>query len=104
MGIKLSPAWLVSEDDNNPYNVRTREIIKEFNNLNIPVGNGNVIFLSGNALKYLSEYFDENIEYLSPYDENPKDIRTISFSPNGDVLDGNVYHKGILDILKEYKG
>lgn len=104
MGIKLSPAWLVSEDDNNPYNVRTREIIKEFNNLNIPVGNGNVIFLSGNALKYLSEYFDENIEYLSPYDENPKDIRTISFSPNGEVLDGNVYHKGILDILKEYKG
>lgn len=102
--IKLSPAWIVSEDDNNPYNVRTREIIKEFDYLNIPVGSGNVIFPSGNALKYLGEYFDENIEYSSPYDENPKDIRTISFSPNGDVLDGNVYQKGIIDILNEYKG
>lgn len=24
--IELSPAWLVSENDNNPYNVKTREI------------------------------------------------------------------------------
>jgi len=101
--IKLSPAWLVSETDDNPYNIRTREIIKEFDYLNIPVGSGNVIFPSGNALKYLREYFDENVEYSSPYDENPKDIRAISFSPNGDVLDGNVYQKGILDILNGYQ-
>ncbi len=100
--IKLSPAWLVSEDDNNPYNVRTREIIKEFDYLNIPLGKGNVIFPSGNALKYLKEYFDENIQYSSPYDENPRDIRAIGFAPNGDVLDGNVYQKGILEILNEY--
>lgn len=101
--IKLSPAWLVSEDDNNPYNLRTREIIKEFEYLNIPVGSGNVIFPSGNALKYLREYFDKNVECSNPYDENPKDIRTISFSSNGDVLDGNIYKKGILDILNEYQ-
>ncbi len=101
--IKLSPAWLVSEEDNNLYNVRTREIIKELDYLNIPVGSGNVVFPSGNALKYLKEYFDESIEYSSPYDENPRDIRTISFSPNGDVLDGNVYQKGILEILNEYQ-
>ena len=100
--IKLSPAWLVSEKDNNPYNVRTREILKQFDYLNIPVGSGNVIFPSGNALKYLGEYFDENVEYSSPYDENPRDVRTISFSPNGDVLNGNVYQKGIIDILNKY--
>lgn len=101
--MRLSPAWLVSEEDNNPYNVRTREIIKEFDYLNIPVGSGNVIFPSGNALKYLKEYFDENIEYSSPYDEDPRDIRAISFSPNGAVLNGNVYRKGILDILNGYQ-
>lgn len=59
MPIKLSPAWLVSETDHNPYNIKTREIIKEFDNLNIPMDSGNVIFPSGNAIKYLSEYFDE---------------------------------------------
>lgn len=101
--IKLSPAWLVSIEDNNPYNVRTRDIIEEFDYLNIPVGEGNVIFPRGNALIYLKEYFDENIEYLSPYDENPRDVRAISFSSNGDVLDGNIYQKGILEILNEYQ-
>ena len=101
--IKLSPAWLVSEEDNNPYNVRTREILKEMDYLNILVGSGNVIFPSGNALKYLKEYFDENTKYSSPYDENPRDIRAIVFSPNGDVLNGNVYQKGVLEILNEYQ-
>ena len=101
--IKLSPAWLVSEDDDNPYNIRTREVINEFESLNIPVGSGNVIFPSGNALKYLSEYFDQNVNYSSPYDEDPRDIRAIGFLPNGDVLNGNVYKDGILDILKAYQ-
>lgn len=101
--IKLSPAWLVSEEDNNPYNVRTREILKEFDYLNIPVGTGNVIFPSGNALKYLKDYFNENIEYSSPYDENPKDIRTVGFSPNGDVLNDNIYKKEVLEILNDYQ-
>ena len=103
MSIKLSPAWLVSEKDNNQYNVRTREIIKEFDYLNIPVGAGNIVFPSGNALKYLKEYFEENVECTSPYQENPEDIRAISFSPNGDVLDGNFYQKGILEILNDYQ-
>ena len=101
--IKLSPAWLVSEDNDNPYNIRTREVINEFESLNIPVGSGNVIFPSGNALKYLSEYFDQNVNYSSPYDEDPSDIRAIGFLPNGDVLNGNVYKDGILDILKAYQ-
>ena len=101
--IKLSPAWLVSENDNNPYNLKTREIIKEFDYLEIPIGSGNVIFPSGNAIKYLGEYFDENIEYSSPYEDNPRDIKAISFSPNGDVLNGNVYQKNIIDILNEYR-
>ena len=71
--------------------------------MNIPVGSGNVIFPSGNALKYLSEYFDQNVNYSSPYDEDPRDIRAIGFLPNGDVLNGNVYKDGILDILKAYQ-
>ncbi len=101
--ITLSPAWLVHQEDNNPYNVRTREIIRELDYLHIPTGAGNVVFPSGNALKYLSEYFDVKTEYISPYEENPRDIRAISFSPDGEVLDGNVYQKGILEILDEYQ-
>ena len=101
--IKLSPAWLVSVEDNNPYNVRTRKILQEFDDLNIPLGSGNVIFPSGNALVYLKEYFDESVEVFNPYEDDPYDVRAIGFSSNGDVLDGNVYQKGILDILNDYQ-
>lgn len=101
--ISLNPAWLVSETDDNPYNVKTREIIQEFRYLQIPVGAGNVIFPSGNALKYLKEYFDDNTDYKNPYEDDPRDIRSVSFEPNGDILHGNIYKKGILDILEEYQ-
>ncbi len=100
--IRLSPAWLVSPEDNNPYNIRTREILREFEPLGIPTGAGNVIFPSGNALKYLQEYFDEKTEYTSPYDEDPENIRSLSFLPNGDVLNGNVYKTDILEIIRTY--
>ena len=103
ISISLSPAWLVSETDHNPYNIQTRKVINEFAYLKIPVSSGNIIFPSGNALKYLGEYFDEKTEYSNPYDENPRDIRAISFSPNGDVLNGNIYQSKILDIINKYK-
>lgn len=101
--VRLQPAWLVSPEDPNPYNLRTREVLREFGSLNIPLGSGNVIFPSGNALKYLREYFDENVAPSSPYEEDPKDVRTISFDPNGDVLNGNVYETDILEILRTYR-
>lgn len=100
--VRLSPAWLVSREDNNPYNLRTREIIREFEPLGIPVGPGNVIFPSGNALKYLREYFGENVVESSPYYEDPEDVRSISFEANGDVLNGNIYKTDILEIMRTY--
>ena len=103
MNVELSPAWLVSREDNNPYNVKTREIIAQFARLNIPTGQGNIIFPSGNALKYLGEYFDENTDCTNPYEDDPYDIRALGFSPNGDVLDGNIYQKNILEILNDYQ-
>ncbi len=101
--VRLSPAWLVSPEDRNPYNDRTREILREFGPLGIPTGSGNVVFPSGNALKYLREYFDENAVESSPYDEDPNDIRPISFSADGGVLNGNVYKTDILEIMRTYR-
>ncbi len=99
----MHPAWLVSEQDGNPYNRKTKEILDEFIKTNVPVSSGNVIYPSGNALKYLGEYFDANKEYVNPYRENPKDVQTISFSPDGTVLNGNVNETCIMDILNSYE-
>lgn len=89
--IRLNPAWLVSEEHDNPYNRRTAEILKEFTAIGFEAANGNVIFPSGNALKYLGEYFDPNEKYINPYEEDPQDVRTVSISPDGNVLGGNIY-------------
>ncbi len=99
--VKLSPAWLVSRDDENPYNSKTKELLNSFDDMNIPEGEGNIVFPEGNALKYLSDYF-KNSKPENPYVEDPRDLRCISFSANSDVLDGNVCEKDIMEIIKGY--
>ncbi len=99
--IRIQPAWLVSRDDGNEYNLKTKEIISVFNELGIKENEGNIIFPEGNALKYFAEYFADSVPE-NPYVEDPANVRCVSFDPNGDVLGGNVYKKDIMEILKNY--
>jgi len=99
--IRLQPAWLVSATDDNPYNRKTREILDSFADIGISENEGNVIFPEGNALKYLAEYFT-NVIPKNPYAENPRDVRCVSFLPNGDVLSENMYKRDIMEIIKDY--
>ena len=99
--IRLQPAWLVSPTDENPYNRTTREVLAHFSDLMLPVGEGNVIFPEGNARKYLAEYFTDALPE-NPYEEDPYDVRCVSFAPDGAVLGGNVYQNEITELLKRY--
>ena len=99
--IRLQPAWLRSAADDNPYNRKTREILNSFADLEISVNEGNVIFPEGNALKHLAEYFTDTLPE-NPYVEDTRDVRCVSFEPNGDVLDGNVYERDIMEIIRDY--
>ena len=99
---RLQPAWLVSRDDGNPYNEKTRELLSSLADLGAPVSEGNVVFPKGNALKYLGEYFTAE-RPKNPYKEDPCNVKCVSFDPNGDVLGGNVYENDVLDILKNYE-
>ena len=100
--VRLQPAWLVSKTDDNPYNRITRDILADFADKDIPVGEGNVIFPEGNACRYLAEYFTDKPPE-NPYAEDPWDVRCVSFSPNGDVLDGNAHERDIMEILEAYR-
>ena len=104
-GIKteLSPAWLVSQDDNNPYNVKTREILKLFTEIGLGLGVGNVIWPEGNARIYLKEYFDLSKDYVNPYEDDPKNLLSVSIEADGKVLQGNIYQNSIIKILEDYK-
>ena len=101
--VYLTPAWLVGEADDNPYNQKTREVLRAFEPLNIPMGEGNIIFPSGNALRYLKEYFAEDVTESSPYDEDPADLRTLSFEADGTLLNGNIYQDDLLKLLRSYR-
>ena len=100
--VRLQPAWLVSREDGNACNLRTKEILRRFESLGIPEGEGNVVFPAGNALKYLREYFAPGVLPSSPYEEDPRDIRSLSFSADGGVLGGNIYETDILEIIRTY--
>ena len=100
--IQVHPAWLVSNEADNIYNRKTREILAEFDAIGISASDGNVIFPRGNALKHLSEYFDVNAPQVSPYFENPNDIKAICVNPDGEVLGGNIYKTSILEIIENY--
>lgn len=101
--VRVHPAWLVSKDDDNIYNAKTREILKNFERLGVSPSNGNVIFPAGNALKYLGRYFDKNKSYFNRYGQNPKDIRAISIEPDGNFLNCNIHDENFIDKLNNYR-
>jgi hypothetical protein len=98
---RLSPAWLVSPEADNPYNEKTRDYISKFRDTGVTLGNGNVVFPEGNAKVYLSEYFTEKAPE-NPYREDPCQIKCLSFEPNGDVLGDNFYRRDVMDIIRNY--
>ena len=98
---RLQPAWLVSAEDGNPYNLKTRAILESLRDLALPVSEGNVVFPEGNALLYLAEYFSENLPE-NPYRDDPYDIRCLSFAPDGEVLGANACEVDILSIIRSY--
>ena len=100
--IKVHPAWLVSPDNNNEYNIITKQLLSEFSTMGIEASDGNVIFPCGNAIENFGEYFKSDKTEQNPYKEDPTDIKAICFSANGDILGSNIYSQDIRAILDKY--
>jgi MoaA/NifB/PqqE/SkfB family radical SAM enzyme len=113
INMKLHPAWLIDKDNDNVWNDKTKQILKRFDELEIPISQGNNIFLSGNAVKYLAEYYPKQAVDLAfrcgqaKYTDRLDDVDTLSITPNGDVCVccftiGNVYEEDINTIIDRY--
>ena len=100
--VRAHPAWLEGSGAENPYDRRTAEILREFADMGFSASEGNVVFPSGNALKYLSEYFDPGDTPANPYAEDPADIHALCIGPDGGLLGGNIGQTDILEILEGY--
>ena len=55
--VRLSPAWVVNESFDCPENTRTREVLSKLADMGVPVGEGNDVFLAGNAIEHLRHYY-----------------------------------------------
>lgn len=112
--LRVQPAWLVNEEHENPYNAETKRLLKLFSDKGIQANEGNVIFPSGNALKYLAEWFSPLGEVSlsvpggsAPYTSRLDAIDCFGINPNGDVnlcsiMIGNIYRQNVLDIVNDY--
>lgn len=100
--VRTQPAWLVSAEDDNPYNRTTRAILARFADLGISANDGNVIFPEGNAKVYLAEYFGNTVPD-NPYVEDPANLYCLSVDPDGGLLGENICAWDVMEILKEYR-
>lgn len=112
-GLRLHPAWVVNEQHENIHNTETRALLSKFADLELPVSNGNNIFMAGNAQEHLADYYEKPSLDLSqtcgsmPYTSPLTEISSLSIVPNGDVTVchfaiGNIYTEDITEILSRY--
>jgi len=108
----LYPAWLVSKEHQNPYNAKTKELLKRFSDLPISVDEyENQIALVGHAAKLLGEYYEQprlNLSVEEPHKcSEVLSVTNVSIVPNGDLMVcgfviGNIYEEDVLDIIARY--
>jgi MoaA/NifB/PqqE/SkfB family radical SAM enzyme len=110
----LSPCWVVSREDDNEYNKRTRRILKELSDLKVKISEGNVMEPAGFAIINLKEFLPAKKKIPSgkcgdiPY-TNPLDaVRAIGVEPDGrisvcdDFYIGNASEMDIIQLIEGY--
>jgi len=112
--IAWNPCWVISQDDDNMYNRKTKSILKELQDLPVRVSEGNILEPDGLALINLREFLPKkermpigkcgDMPYTGPLDS----VKSISVEPEGKIAVCNDFHIGnasetdIIDILENY--
>jgi hypothetical protein len=112
--LRWNPCWVVSVDDDNPWNRRTREVLAALAHLPVEADEGNVVQPDGQARQRLAEYMPprtpmpvgscEDVPYGARLDE----VTCIGIEPDGGVsicwdwTIGNADQEDILSILDGY--
>ena len=110
---RFSPAWVVNEAFDCPENTRTREILAQLADTGLETGDGNDIFLAGNAIAHLGHYYPAAQLNMAdccgsmPYTEPLTNQTSLSVEPNGDVtvcgfVIGNVCRESMAEIVQRY--
>jgi organic radical activating enzyme len=113
-GMAWNPCWVISEDDDNGYNRKTKSILRKLKDLPVRVSMGNNLEPSGLALINLEEFLPKREKIPAgkcgdaPYTEPLNHVTSISVEPNGKIAVCNDFHIGnasetdIIDLLENY--
>ncbi len=112
--VRWNPCWVVSKDNDNKYNRRTKAILQKLHNLQVEESEGNSVQPKGKARSSLAEFFPPRTAMPKgkcgdiPYTEKLDSVKTISVEPDGRVAVcenfyiGNAFKSDIIDILENY--
>ena len=112
--IAWNPCWVVSEDDDNQYNRKTKSILKELEDLPTGKTEGNVIEPDGLALVNLKEFLPPREEIPAgkcgdrPYTDSLDSVKCILVEPDGkiavcnDFYIGNAFETDIINLIEDY--
>jgi MoaA/NifB/PqqE/SkfB family radical SAM enzyme len=112
--VSWNPCWVVSKDDDNKYNRRTKTILQKLRNLQVEESEGNSVQPKGRARSSLAEFFPPRTPVPKgkcgemPYTEALDSVKTVSVEPDGRVAVcenfylGNAFKSDIIDILENY--
>jgi len=86
-----NPCWVISREDDNPWNRHSREILHRLHYLEVPESFGNTVQLAGNALIHLRDYMPAKVSDPAgscedvPYGNRLDNITSISIEPDGSI-------------------
>jgi hypothetical protein len=112
--LEWNPCWVVSAENDNPWNQRTREVLQALAHLPVHADPGNVVQPDGHARQWLREYLPARAPLPTgscedaPYAGRLDQIDCISIEPDGGVsicrdwTIGNAAQEDVLQILERY--
>ena len=112
-GLKLRPLWVKDRGDENIFNQETRECLRTFEHLQIPIDPGLVIQPEGSGQRYIERFYQKgqlNDAFRCGSLAGTQSLSqpaSITIQPNGDVTVcnftiGNIYQNDPETILEEY--
>jgi len=112
--VHWNPCWVVSKDDDNPFNRKTKAVLENLKDLSIRTGGGNVAQPEGRAVQSLKGFLPPKTRVPTgkcgdiPYTERLDSVKTVFVEPDGriavckELYIGNALETDINDLIEEY--
>ena len=112
--IVLNPCWVVSEENDNRYNQKTKSILQKLEDLPVKKSEGNIMEPAGLALINLKEFLPPREEFPigkcgdMPYTDPLDSVKGIYLEPDGkvavcnDFYIGNAFETDIISLIENY--